>query len=248
MQDVCQSSRQSASGFAQANVLYRHVGQQLLQHLEPINIKPDTILDISCGALGSPLTACFPEATVTHVDLGFETLKHNIKSVALNRINAKACKLSFAESQFDLVIANLMPHWLDNLSAWLMEMQRVLRINGLLMFSYYGPDTLNEVVTSQLGCYDLHTMGDALVRAAFNDPVLDVGRFIVDYDDYADLLEDLQANGEHNLFVLSAPPKGNLEVTYEIIYAHAWKLEQPMTSKIDQDGMVRISPEQIRYR
>jgi len=235
-------------GLEQANALHPRVKQRLLQHLEPINITPDSILDISFGALGSPLTACFPKATIANVDLGFECFKHDVKSIAVDDINTKACNLPFAERQFDLVIANLMPHWLDNFSAWLMEMQRILRINGLLIFSYYGPDTLHEISSSQLRCYDLHAVGDALVQSAFNDPVLDVERFIVDYDDYADLLEDLQANGECALFTLSTPPKASLEVTYEIVYAHAWKLEQPMTSKIDQDGMVRISPEQIKRR
>lgn len=249
MQDICRSPNQSALNLAPANVLHQRVGQRLLQHLEPMTITAHAILDVGCGEseLSSLLAARFPEATVTDIDLTRQSLKHSDKSVVVNHINEHTYKLPFVDGQFDLVIANLVPHWFSDLSAWLMEMQRVLRTDGLLMLSYYGPDTLNEVGTPQPTCYDLHTMGDTLVRAAFNDPVLDVERFILEYDDYDDLLEDLQASREHALFTLPTIVKGSLEVTYEIIYAHAWKGEQSMTSKIDQDGMVRISLEQVKH-
>ena len=35
---------------------------------------------------------------------------------------------------------------------------------------------------------------------------------------------------------------------YEIVYAYAWKASKPMTSKINQDGMVRLFPKKIQRK
>ena len=69
------------------------------------------------------------------------------------------------------------------------EWQRVLRVNGLLMFSTLGPDTLRELraayadAEAALGIapagarvidfVDMHDLGDMLVESGFEIPVMD---------------------------------------------------------------------------
>lgn len=247
MQNFRQLLNNSAASFNTADVLHREVAKRLYEHLEPINIEPTAILDLGCGTgnLNSFLNKRFPQATKIGVDLAEQRVKQAVNA-NINLVTADALQLPFADNSFDLVIANLLLHWLYDLPSWLAEMHRLLRNNGLLIFSFYGPDTLKEVGKPKGGFYDMHDVGDALVRAQFNDPILDAEHFTLEYDVYEDLLSDLNATAEAILFTLDNTSLLDFDVTYEVVYAHAWKNERPMTSKIDQDGMVRISLEQLQ--
>ncbi len=249
MQKIRELLNKSANSFSSADILHREVAGRLYEHLEPINIVPKTLLDLGCGTgnLSHFLDKRFPTAVKIGVDIAEQRLKR-ISNAKMNLVTADALQLPFANAQFDLIIANLLPHWFIDLPAWLTEMYRLLRTNGLLIFSFYGPDTLKEVGKPKTGFYDMHDVGDALVRAQFNDPILDAERFTIEYDVYQDLLSDLAATAEAILFNLKDNSSLDFSVTYEIVYAHAWKAEQPMTSKIDQDGMVRISLTQLQRK
>jgi malonyl-CoA O-methyltransferase len=113
-----------------------------------------------------------------------------------------------------------------------------------------GPDTLRELrsawaevdgFTHVNQFTDMHDIGDALVRAGFVSPVLDVERYILTYSDVRRLGEDLKAVGARNatagrLKGLTGPRKfaalqaayetyrreGRLPATYEVIFGQAW--------------------------
>ena len=152
-------------------------------------------------------------------------------------------ELPFAAQSFDLIVSNLLLHWLDVLTEDLRNIFRLLSVEGLFLFSFYGPDTFKNSGTGLGNFYDMHDVGDALVQAQYNDPVLDIEHFNVDYDTQVDIEQDLTDNGEIALIDLHESEVSELH--YEVVYGHAWKLAEPMTSKTDQDGMVRISPAQI---
>jgi malonyl-CoA O-methyltransferase len=140
------------------------------------------------------------------------------------------------------------------------EFHRVLQPEGLLMFSTFGPDTLRElrVATSPQGVdenhhtsvsrfIDMHDIGDALVRAGFSAPVLDVERFTLTYDDVKSVMRDLKSIGAHNatdgrarglqgrgfLHKLETAyeqfrTNGKLPATFEVVYGHAWKAQEKL--------------------
>jgi hypothetical protein len=67
----------------------------------------------------------------------------------------------------------------------------VLRVEGLLMFSCFGPDTLREVRSAfeqidlaphTLPFVDMHDFGDMLVNAGFSTPVMDMETITVTYE------------------------------------------------------------------
>ena len=53
---------------------------------------------------------------------------------------------------------------------------------------------------------DMHDLGDALVRAGLAEPVMDVERYTLTYDDVRGLMRDLKAIGAHN--ASAGRPKG----------------------------------------
>jgi malonyl-CoA O-methyltransferase len=126
----------------------------------------------------------------------------------------------------------------------------VLRPGGLFAFSTFGPDTLKELRASWAAVdadshvnrfLDMHDVGDALTRAGFAEPVLDVERVVLNYADTTALMRDLKAIGAHN--ATSGRPRAltgrtrmqNMRAAYEqfrrdervpasfeVIYACAW--------------------------
>jgi malonyl-CoA O-methyltransferase len=61
---------------------------------------------------------------------------------------ADAAALPFKPQSIDLLWSNLMLHWLDDPLQGFREAHRLLEIDGLLMFSTFGPDTLKELRAS----------------------------------------------------------------------------------------------------
>jgi malonyl-CoA O-methyltransferase len=172
----------------------------------------------------------------------------------------------------DLVYCNLALQWCDDLDAACAELLRVLRPRGLLTFTTFGPDTLKELRAAwrqtDAGVHvhdflDMHDIGDALVRAGFAEPVLDVEMYTLTYADSRTLLGDLKALGARNASVerprgLTGRQRfadfeaayerfrrdGVLPATYEVVYAQAWgPLAMPA-----RDGMARIPVERIGRR
>jgi malonyl-CoA O-methyltransferase len=146
----------------------------------------------------------------------------------------------------------------------------------LLLFSTLGPDTLKELRYSwqAVDSYnhvnaftDMHDVGDALVRAAFADPVMDMEMITLTYPDIFALMRDLKTLGAHNLSAgrpRNLTGKGRLRVlqtayegfrgsdgllpaTYEVVYGHAW-LPQANVSLQRDDGLAVFPISQLRRR
>jgi malonyl-CoA O-methyltransferase len=120
---------------------------------------------------------------------------------------ADAEALPLADDSVDLVFSNATLQWVNDLDASFARALRVLRPGGLLMFSSFGPDTLKELRAAWAAVddgahvspfLDMHDVGDALVRARFADPVMDVERMTLTYDHLRDLMRDLKQLGARN--------------------------------------------------
>lgn len=237
---------QTAASFFETNYLYEEVAERLLEHLNPINIQPTSILEIGAatGGLASQLLRYFPSAELIGIDKSQQRLEHYQQRVGkpspFELIHQTEQHLPFTQPRFDLVVANLTLHWYDNLEQILTDIATVLNDNGLLLFSYFGPDSLQEAGVRNINFIDMHDFGDMLVKKQLNHPILDSELLTVEYDHYDHLLQDLTANGELAFIADPKPTDSEVELSYEIVYGHAWKETLPMTSKIDQDGMVHI--------
>lgn len=239
----------SATSFTEADHVYKEVGQRLIEHLAPIKIQPQRILDLGsgCGTLLPLLQQQFPQAEIVAVDIADQRLAVSQQlnsNTTIDFVTADATELPFTDQHFDLVISNLMLHWLPDIPSCFQQVKRMLKTNGLFALTCFGPDSFVELGRSQT-LIDMHNIGDEMIRCGLTHPILDSEVLTVEYDSVDDAITDLNANGEIALIDSVKTDLGELDLSYEIIYGHAWKDQQPMTSKIDQDGMVRIDASKI---
>ncbi len=161
------------------------------------------------------------------------------------RICADVQRLPLAGASVDLLWSNLCWHWLAEPMAALQDWYRVIRPEGLLMFSSFGVDTGKEL--RELGWPvpifpDMHDIGDALSQNGFAEPVMDAERLTLEYRDAGKLMSELSALGGNSATdrapglhtradlkrwrsVLENAMKaraGVFQVSIEVIYGHAW--------------------------
>jgi malonyl-CoA O-methyltransferase len=165
-------------------------------------------------------------------------------------------KLTFetpAVGSADMLWANMALHTADDPQALLQKWHQLLAVDGFLMFSCLGPDTLRELnrIYESTGwppaCHaftDMHDWGDMLVHAGFAEPVMDMERLTLTYDSPERLLAEFRALGrnlhrqrfaglrgktwrkqlETALVQLAKTEQdGRLTLTVEVIYGHALK-------------------------
>ena len=105
-----------------------------------------------------------------------------------------------------MVWANMALHHSADPQAWLQQWHRALVVDGFLMFSCLGPDTLRELrqVYAAQGwgepaqAYtDMHDWGDMLVQAGFAEPVMDMERLTLTYASPERLLQELRELGRN---------------------------------------------------
>ena len=237
--------------------LQRLVVDRLLENLDLIRIEPKTILDIGAGTgyCARALAQRFSRAPIVLLDLSSSMLG----CARANRprwrsrqryVCADAEALPVADASVDFVFSSLTFQWCNDLDRVLAECRRVLKPNGLLLFSSLGPDTLRELRFAWAGVdgsphvnqfIDMHDVGDALIRVGFSGPLLECDVMTVNYDHLRGVMRDLRGTGALNSLHgrrrgLSTPSawrhmaeryeelrhNGKLPATFEVIYAHAW--------------------------
>ncbi|HUW00334.1 MAG TPA: methyltransferase domain-containing protein, partial [Gallionella sp.] len=166
--------------------------------------------------------------------------------------------LPLAANSIGMVWSNLAMQWCNDLPATFTELHRVLEVEGLLMFSTFGPDTLKELRQAFNGVdrhnhlnrfTDMHDIGDMLVHSGFAEPVMDMEYITLTYDDVRGVLQDLKTIGAHNATggrsqglmgknawarltenYESLRRNGKLPATFEVVYGHAWKPQPKQTA------------------
>jgi len=281
----------AAATYDGAAVLQREVADRLLARLDYINLRPARLLDLGCGTgyLTRLLSRRYASAQVVALDLALPMLQAARRQTTarlpfgigrrLGRCryaNADAEALPFADAAFDLVVSNLTLQWC-NPDRVFRECRRVLRPGGLFLFTTFGPDTLKELrsawraVDSEVHVHDfidMHDLGDALVRARFADPVMDMEPLTLTYAKVAGLLRDLKAIGAHNALAsrrqaLTGKDQfarfeqayesfrdsaGRLPASHEVIFGHAWIPEHSGTSIQPANGQFAVPLTAIRRR
>jgi malonyl-CoA O-methyltransferase len=156
------------------------------------------------------------------------------------------------EGAAQMLWANMALHMSAQPQDLIAQWHRALSIDGFLMFSCLGPDTLRELraVYRALGWpppahdfTDMHDWGDMLVHAGFAEPVMDMERITLTWETPQRLIQELRELGanlhperfpalrgrgwhaglEQELARSLAGTDGRLALTFEIIYGHAFK-------------------------
>lgn len=228
-----------------------------------MTLKPRVVLDLGCGtgAWSSRLQVRYPDAAVLALDASEQmiayTKQHAPKALC---ICADAGKLPLANQSVDLIFANLLLPWYEDMKSLLHECYRILRPDGLIIFTALGPDTLNEwkdilPPDAAPALIDIHDIGDLMLQLKFADPVLDVDRYTVTYRELGLLFKELQSSGmlaanmeEINLSEIPPNEEGVWAVTYEVIFAHAFAPASSDEVSASADGVARIPLAHLRRR
>jgi len=261
------------------------------ERLSLVKIAPQHVLDAGCGE-GADLPELqkrFSGARVIGADVSLEMLaeasvRYNVPEQRASRLFGKwlagwdgpgfglVCsdfsKLPFRARSMGMLWSNLALHWHPRPDLVFAEWLRVLQIDGLLMFSCFGPDTLQELRsafalvdsnTHVLPFFEMHDLGDMMVAAGFSSPVLDREVINVTYDNVDKLLADVRAFGGNALtnrrrgllgkhalkaieqsFMERRGADGRFSLSFEIIYGHAFRPAPAVTE--NGEAIVHFRP------
>lgn len=247
----------AASRYRAIAALQREVEAQLLEQLDYLGERqPARVLDLGCGPghASGAIKRRWPKAEVIAADLALPMLHEAGKQSRfwrpIQRVCADANQLPFCDQSFELIFSSLCLQWVDDLPATLAEFRRLLRPDGLLLFSSFGPDTLIELRESYQRCghepplsvfLPIQTIGDGLLAAGFRDPVVERDHYTLTYPTLPQLMQELRAigandarhnrprglSGRHRLQQVTAAYEalrrdGVLPSSWEVISAHAW--------------------------
>lgn len=244
--------------YADAAVVAKEASAGILARLEWMTLQPRLILDVGCGAgeTSIALQNRYPDAQVCGVDFSQAMLQAaKEKGVQVQQANAE--QLPFANDSVDIIVANLLLPWHNHPAILIKEWRRVLRENGVLMFTALGPDTLKEwrhvFKNEEIPFFvDMHDFGDLLLQEGFAEPVLDVEHYTISYRERKQLLQELQVTGvwfpEDSNLTSALEAQATNEVTYEIIFAHAFAPVKTQEVSASEDGMIRIPLAHLRQQ
>lgn len=192
--------------------ILRDVAERLLDRLDDTTRRFTCALDIGGRGIVAPMLRARGIATVS-CDL----------SPAMAARSGAPCLaadeefLPFAPASFDLVVASLSLHWVNDLPGTLIQLRQALRPDGLLLVSLPALGTLAELraalTAAEAGLTggaaprvspfpDLRDCAGLLQRAGFALPVADAEEIRLLYADRLALLRDLRAAGEANAVAL----------------------------------------------
>lgn len=276
--EVRRAFSKAAATYDAAAIVQREVCTRMLERLDVIKLQPARILDAGSGTgFGTRLlVGRYPGAELVSLDIALGMLQgargtqswwHKLFGGDKQRfLCADIEALPFAPQSFDMVWSNLAVQWCNELPAAFQGLHGVIRNEGLLMFSTFGPDTLQELRTAFAGVdgynhlsrfTDMHDIGDMLVAAGFADPVMEMEKITLTYTDVRAVMRDLKSIGAHNATTGRAPGlmgkakwaqvaqnyevlrrDGKLPATFEIVYGHAWKV--PPKRAADGRSVIRM--------
>ena len=279
---------------SEAQFLYGEVARRMDERLRLVRLDPKIMLDAGCGA-GTQiplLHARYPDTHLIGQDHNAGLLRlaqqrtrklfpHGLREwirrlsgrpAPVSWIMSDLATTSLAPESIDLVWSNLALHWHPAPHEVLQEWGRIIRPNGLVFFSCFGPATMQELrqalvsarlITATPSFVDMHDFGDLLIEKGFADPVMDQEVLTLTYATPEKLLQDVKGLGgnpalgrracltsrhwRQRLFEAleqQRQPDGRLHLTIEVAYGHAWR----SATRRGQAGETRISVSAIQRK
>jgi SAM-dependent methyltransferase len=202
----------AAATVSSVDAILREAAVRLLDRLDDTLHRFSAALDVGGRGVVAPL--------LRQRGIGCVSLDLSARMAALNGGPAVAGDeevLPFAPGSFDLVIASLSLHWVNDLPGALIQLRHALKPDGLFLASLPALGTLEGLRTALARAEgeiaggasprvspfaDLRDCAALLQRAGFALPVADLDEMVLLYAEPLGLLRDLRAAGETNAMVL----------------------------------------------
>ena len=246
----------------------------MAERLPVVKLKPALLIDwwSATGASRELLRAAYPKARVLRVEPAAAIARpaapwwqHIARRAALS-VEAAAVQPGAAQ----LVWANMVLHAVFDPGVLMAQWRRALAVDGFLMLSTLGPDTLRTLRdiyrdagwgAAHAPFTDMHDLGDMLVRAGFADPVMDQERLTLTWATPEALLGELRtlgANADPARFAglrtprwrsrllgalrERAPADDRIALEFELVYGHAFN----PPPRIKVAGETRVALDELR--
>lgn len=190
--------------------LEQEVGRRLLSRTVFNQLEPRRILDLGCGTgdCSSALKKLFKKATVTGLDFSTAMLDQSRNKSTLLRPLRFVCgdmsRLPLADQSMDMVFSNLANYWSADPTGLFAEVRRILRKDGMFLFSTLGPGSLSQLrevwaavdAAVEVPWFaDILEVGDALAAAGFAEPAMDAERITLEYSSVESMMKELDSTG-----------------------------------------------------
>ena len=240
-------------------VMQSMIAEELIERLNYIKINPKRILDIgsATGKNSILLEKLFPNAVIYELDISFDMLRVSMnKRTSFKKlfsskkryfVNADMDQLPFKENTFDLIISSNSIQWSENINQLFKNINNLLTIDGLFLFSSFLKNTLIELQHFKINeltqnFLTIQEYAGILNSNNFYDPVLIRDEYQNEYEDALSALRDLKKigvtksedshkslRGKNYLLQLinhlDQFKKNNKNIlSYEVILGHAWKI------------------------
>ena len=203
----------------------KQAAREMVNKLSAIGCQPSAmnILDIGCGTgfLTYGIADALPDANIFGCDISHTMVKaascklQTARDKKIRLLTADGGVLSYKDEIFDRVASNLTYQWIHDIKTAFLEAYRVLRPNGVFIFSVLGPETLKELrhcyieakarfnrdgLPPFIGFLDKQMIQSALEDAGFKNISIKKTNIIKAYPDMWALLKTMKSIGAGNPF------------------------------------------------
>lgn len=203
--------------FNQHDFLFREICESLIERL--LDIKKDFPAILQLGAHDGYLTQLLDQAYPSQIQqlVTTDLSEHFLRKVTPKTYEYCMCldeeQLPFTERSFDLIIAPLTLHFLNELPQTLAKIRRLLKPDGFFIGAIIGENSLIhlrhvllEAEIQYLGgakphlspSLSLSDLGKLMQGSGFSIPVLDKQEIFVKYDSIFALMQDLRGMAQNN--------------------------------------------------
>lgn len=191
--------------------LQRTVGKALLATIDTESLA-GTLLDLGCGTGFLTSGLLLRTRSIIALDIALPMLQVTQTKLSdtanVSYLCADAEQLPLSEQIVDGVFSNLALQWCVNLDAVFTGIKRVLKPGGRLVFSIFGPQTLQELKAAWADVDDYSHVNDFyseqqltrfLQQAGYTEIAIETKLYTSNYGSVFDLMKELKHIGAHNV-------------------------------------------------
>ena len=244
----------------------KQAARELVNKLSAISCQPSAmkILDVGCGTgfLTYGMADALPEANIFGCDISHTMVKaascklQAARDKKMRLLTADGGALPYKDGIFDRVASNLTYQWIHDIKTAFSEAYRVLRPEGVFIFSVLGPETLKEL----RHCYieakarfnrnglppfivflDKQMLQSALENAGFKKISIKKANIIKAYPDMLALLRAMKSIGAGNPFKEGdkSLARGSLLKQMAEVYGQVFSGQWPVASENNPLSLTR---------